>query len=73
MLNYGRTGPVTTGALLNADPALQGTTMGIFAFIGFAGALVGPVAFGAALEAAGGREDREPGSGASPRSRWARR
>ena len=57
VLNYGRTGPVTTGALLNADPALQGTTMGIFAFIGFAGALVGPVAFGTALEAAGGRED----------------
>ena len=57
VLNYGRTGPVTTGALLNADPRLQGTTMGIFAFIGFAGALVGPVAFGTALEAAGGRED----------------
>ena len=55
--HYGRTGPVTTGALLNADPRLQGTTMGIFAFIGFAGALVGPVAFGTALEAAGGRED----------------
>jgi hypothetical protein len=31
--------------------------MGIFAFIGFAGALVGPVAFGTALEAAGGRGD----------------
>ena len=57
VLNYGRTGPVTTGALLNADPRLQGTTMGVFAFIGFAGALVGPVAFGAALESAGGRED----------------
>ena len=57
VLNYGRTGPTTTGALLNADPRLQGTTMGIFAFIGFAGALVGPVAFGTALEAAGGRGD----------------
>lgn len=57
VLNYGRTGPTTTGALLNADPGLQGTTMGIFAFIGFAGALVGPVAFGTALEAAGGRGD----------------
>ena len=57
VLNYGRNGPTTTGALLNADPRLQGTTMGIFAFIGFAGALVGPVAFGTALEAAGGRED----------------
>ena len=57
VLNYGRTGPTTTGALLNADPKLQGTTMGIFAFIGFAGALVGPVAFGTALEAAGGRDD----------------
>ncbi len=59
VLNYGRTGPTTTGALLNADPRLQGTTMGIFAFIGFAGALVGPVAFGTALEAAGGRDDPE--------------
>ena len=57
VLNYGRTGPTTTGALLAADPKLQGTTMGIFAFIGFAGALVGPVAFGTALEAAGGRDD----------------
>ena len=59
VFNYGRTGPVTTGALLNADPRLQGTTMGIFAFIGFAGALVGPVAFGTALEAAGGRDEPE--------------
>lgn len=57
VLNYGRTGPTTTGALLNADPRLEGTTMGVFAFIGFAGALVGPVAFGTALEAAGGRDD----------------
>ncbi len=57
VLNYGRNGPTTTGALLNADPRLQGTTMGVFAFVGFAGALVGPVAFGAALETAGGRND----------------
>jgi len=56
-LNYGRVGPTTSGIMEHADPQLQGATMGVFAFIGFSGGLVGPVAFGMALELAGGKGD----------------
>ncbi|GGC67673.1 MFS transporter [Siccirubricoccus deserti] len=45
---------VTAGALGNADPAYRGATMALHSMLGFAGGVVGPVAFGAVLDAAGG-------------------
>lgn len=57
VFNYGRTGPGTAGAVVHAEPARLGATMGVYSFIGFSGGLLGPVAFGTALDAAGGREE----------------
>jgi MFS family permease len=42
------------GALAAAEPGRQGATMAILAFIGFAAAAIGPVVFGAVLDATGG-------------------
>lgn len=50
---------VTAGALGNADPAYRGTTMALHSMLGFAGGVLGPVAFGAVLDAGGGSGSRE--------------
>ena len=44
----------TAGIIQVAEPRTKGTTMSLYAIIGFTGAFVGPVIFGAALDLAGG-------------------
>ncbi len=46
----------TAGIVEVAPPRYKGTTMSLYAIIGFTGALVGPVIFGAALDLAGGEQ-----------------
>jgi len=48
---------ITAGALANALHGQRGATMAVHSFIGFAGASLGPVAFGWTLELAGGQEN----------------
>ncbi len=44
----------TAGIVQVAEPRYKGTTMSLYAIIGFTGAFVGPVIFGATLDLAGG-------------------
>ena len=44
----------TAGIIQVAEPRSKGTTMSLYAIIGFTGAFVGPVIFGTALDLAGG-------------------
>ena len=50
----GESASVTAGAIGNAAPAYRGATMALHSTLGFAGAFVGPLAFGIVLDAAGG-------------------
>lgn len=54
MVSYGRNSATTAGTIAVADPARRGATLGVQAFVGFSGGILGPVAFGIALDAAGG-------------------
>lgn len=45
---------VTAGALGNALPGARGATMAVHSTLGFLGASIGPIAFGAILDVAGG-------------------
>ena len=45
---------LTAGLVAAAPPELRGAAMGLYSLIGFGGGLLGPVIFGAALDAAGG-------------------
>ncbi|MGF1609940.1 MAG: nitrate/nitrite transporter [Kiloniellales bacterium] len=45
---------ITSGAVAAARPGQRGQTMAVHSFIGFAGAFVGPLAFGVVLDLAGG-------------------
>lgn len=45
---------ITAAVIQSARPSLRGTTMAFHSLVGFAGAFVGPVLFGAALDLAGG-------------------
>ncbi|MEE8434461.1 MAG: MFS transporter [bacterium] len=47
---------VTAGAVMSATPETRGALMALHSFIGFGGGFLGPVAFGLALDMAGGRE-----------------
>ncbi len=47
---------ITAGAVEAAVPRQRGATMAVHSFVGFAGAFVGPLAFGVVLDLAGGRE-----------------
>ena len=47
---------ITAGAIANAVRGQRGATMAVHSFIGFAGASLGPVAFGWVLDVAGGQE-----------------
>ncbi|MFL5420935.1 MAG: hypothetical protein ACJ79Y_09240, partial [Myxococcales bacterium] len=38
-----------------APPQLRGSAMGLYSLAGFGGGMVGPIVFGAALDAAGGQ------------------
>jgi predicted MFS family arabinose efflux permease len=45
---------LTAGLVEAADPSARGTAMAVYSFFGFAGGLLGPVIFGALLDAGGG-------------------
>lgn len=54
MLVMAESGTLTAGLVAAAPAELRGAAMGLYSLLGFAGGLVGPVLFGAALDAAGG-------------------
>lgn len=45
---------LTVGAVTAADPALKGATLAVHAMLGFSGAFIGPLMFGAVLDVAEG-------------------
>lgn len=53
----GESATVTGGMVRVADPRIKGATMSLYSIIGFAGAFLGPVIFGAVLDLAGGEAD----------------
>jgi MFS family permease len=54
MLVMAESGTLTAGLVAAAPAELRGAAMGLYSLIGFAGGLLGPVLFGAALDIAGG-------------------
>ncbi len=52
----GDSSAITSGAIEAAAPRQRGATMAVHSFIGFAGAFIGPLAFGVVLDLAGGRD-----------------
>ncbi|HWA38108.1 MAG TPA: hypothetical protein VG873_09615, partial [Burkholderiales bacterium] len=54
MLVMADSGTLTAGLVAAAPAELRGAAMGLYSLMGFAGGMLGPVVFGAALEAAGG-------------------
>ena len=54
MVSYGRNSATSAGTIAAANPARRGATLAVQAFVGFSGGVLGPVAFGVALDAAGG-------------------
>jgi len=58
MLVMAESGTLTAGLVGAVPPELRGAAMGLYSLGGFAGGLLGPVVFGAALDAAGGSASR---------------
>ncbi len=56
MLVMGESGTLTAGLVAAAPADLRGAAMGLYSLSGFAGGMLGPVVFGAALDAAGGAQ-----------------
>jgi len=54
MLVMAESGTLTAGLVAAAPAELRGAAMGLYSLAGFAGGLLGPVLFGAALDIAGG-------------------
>jgi MFS family permease len=54
MLVMAESATLTAGLVAAAPEPLRGTAMGLYSLAGFAGGMLGPVLFGAALDAAGG-------------------
>jgi MFS family permease len=54
MLVMAESGTLTAGLVAAAPPELRGAAMGLYSLAGFFGGLLGPVVFGAALDAGGG-------------------
>src|SRR5436305_5812481 len=54
MLVMAESGTLTAGLVAAAPTELRGAAMGLYSLAGFAGGLLGPVVFGAALDIAGG-------------------
>lgn len=57
MAGFGDTATMAAGVVMAADPVQRGATLAVYALVGFVGGMVGPVAFGIVLDAAGGRAD----------------
>lgn len=55
MTGYADTGTINAATVSVADPDVRGATMAVHAAVGFAGGILGSLAVGAALQAAGGR------------------
>jgi MFS family permease len=58
MLVMAESATLTAGLVAAVPAELRGAAMGLYSLAGFGGGLVGPVVFGAALDAAGGAESR---------------
>jgi MFS family permease len=56
MLVMAESATLTAGLVAAAPAELRGAAMGLYALIGFGGGMLGPVLFGAALDAAGGAQ-----------------
>lgn len=54
MTSYGRSSTISAGTVAAADPRRRGSALAVLAFIGFSGGILGPLAYGIALDAAGG-------------------
>jgi len=54
MLVMAESATLTAGMVAAAPEELRGTAMGLYSLMGFAGGMIGPMMFGAALDAAGG-------------------
>lgn len=54
MFSYGRSSSATAGTVSVADPKRRGGALAVQAFISFSGGILGPLAYGIALDAAGG-------------------
>src|SRR5881396_3329823 len=66
MLVMAESATLTAGLVAAAPAELRGAAMGLYSLAGFAGGLLGPVVFGAALDITGGAAARD----ASPRQSW---
>src|SRR5437764_15204045 len=54
MMVMSESATVTAGLVAASPPELRGSAMGLYSLAGFGGGMLGPVIFGAALDAAGG-------------------
>ena len=54
MTSYGRSSTISAGTVAAADPKRRGSALAVLSFIGFSGGILGPLAYGIALDAAGG-------------------
>jgi hypothetical protein len=54
MLVMAESGTLTAGLVSAAPPELRGAALGLYSLAGFGGGMLGPMVFGAALDAAGG-------------------
>ena len=54
MLVMAESATLTAGMVAAAPEEMRGTAMGLYSLMGFAGGMIGPIVFGAALDAAGG-------------------
>lgn len=55
MLVMAESATLTAGLVAAAPPELRGAAMGLYSLIGFAGGMLGPAVYGAALDLAGGQ------------------
>ena len=55
MLVMGESATLTAGLVATAPAELRGAAMGLYSLVGFAGGMLGPTVFGAALDLAGGQ------------------
>ena len=53
---YADTGTINTATVVTAEPEVRGATMALHASVGFTGGILGSLAIGATLEAAGGKD-----------------
>ncbi|MGH8740779.1 MAG: MFS transporter, partial [Burkholderiales bacterium] len=56
MLVMAESGTLTAGLVAAAPAELRGAALGLYSLLGFGGGMLGPIVFGAALDAAGGAD-----------------